>query len=132
KSVRVRDPQDVDRAVERYGGLVDGLLVEGWKEGVVGGGGAILDPLSFAEVRARVPVGVDVILAGGLDPDSVGEAVARFLPDVVDVSSGVEIDVGRKSHDRIRLFVQRARAVPWSRPGGARAEDTPQQRRAGS
>jgi phosphoribosylanthranilate isomerase len=130
KSVRVREPGDVGRAADLYGGLVQGLLLEGWKDGVVGGGGAILDPLSFAEVRARVPQGLDVILAGGLDPDTVGEAVARFLPDVVDVSSGVEIEVGRKSHDRVRLFIQRARAAPWSRRGEAPA-DTSAERRAG-
>jgi phosphoribosylanthranilate isomerase len=131
KSVRVRGSGDIDRAVELYGGLVQGLLVEGWKEGIVGGGGAILDPRSFPEVRARVPDGIDVILAGGLDPDTVGGAVARFLPDVVDVSSGVEIDVGRKSHHRVRLFIERAHAAPRGRPGGVRT-DTSEGRSAGS
>lgn len=111
KSVRVRSAEDVDRAMDSYGPWVDGLLLEGWKKGVVGGGGASLDPERFADVRARVPGTVDVILAGGLAPDNVGHAVARFAPDVVDVSSGVEMEPGRKSHDLIRLFVQRARAA---------------------
>jgi len=122
KSLRVRRADDVDRAVERYGDLVQGLLVEGWKDAVIGGGGAVLDPLRFSDVRAQLPGGLDMILAGGLDPDTIGEAVARFLPDVVDVSSGVEVETGRKSHDLVRLFIQRARAVPWHRPGGGRPD----------
>jgi phosphoribosylanthranilate isomerase len=111
KSIRARTGDDVDRAVDRYGEWVHGFLVEGWKEGVVGGGGVSLDPERFADIRSRVPSGLDVILAGGLDPDNVGGAVARFGPDVVDVSSGVETEPGRKSHELIRLFVRHARAA---------------------
>lgn len=128
KSVRVRAAEDVDRAVEAYGDRVDGLLLEGWKQGVVGGGGARLAPEALggppAGIRERVPERLDVVLAGGLHPDNVADAVARFAPDVVDVSSGVEDEPGRKSHDLIRLFVRRARDAATGRTPGS-AEHAP-------
>jgi phosphoribosylanthranilate isomerase len=54
---------------------------------------------------------VDIVLAGGLRPENVGEAIALIDPDVVDVSSGVESAPGIKDHIRMRAFrdaVQRA------------------------
>lgn len=109
KSIRVRRPDDVARAVDRYGEIVDGLLLEGFREGVVGGGGARLDVDALLTVRNEIPDHLEVILAGGLRPDTVGDAVARFLPDVVDVSSGVEHERGRKDSELVRRFVEAAR-----------------------
>jgi phosphoribosylanthranilate isomerase len=104
KAVRARATEDVERAVERYADVADGILVEGWKEGVVGGGSARLD----------------FILAGGLDADSVADAVAAFRPEVVDVSSGVERTRGDKDHALVERFVEAARgAAAAHAPGGA-------------
>lgn len=109
KAVRARELGDVERAVERYGAVADALLVEGWKEGVVGGGGATLR-LDPAAVRGAVGPALDFVLAGGLAPDSVDAAVAHFTPDVVDVSSGVESTRGEKSPELVRRFLQAAKS----------------------
>ena len=53
----------------------------------------------------------ELVLAGGLNPDNVAEAIAEVRPYGVDVSSGVESAPGRKSPARIADFVTRARAA---------------------
>jgi phosphoribosylanthranilate isomerase len=60
---------------------------------------------------ADLPEGPRYILAGGLDPDNVGLAVATANPWGVDVSSGVERSPGRKDPLKVKAFVERARAA---------------------
>lgn len=116
KAVRVREPGELDRAVEAFGEVAHGLLVEGWREGVVGGGGVRLGDALAERAGGAIPEGLDFILAGGLTADSVFDAVARFAPDVVDVSSGVEETLCRKDPLKVRRFVEEARRA-WSRAG---------------
>jgi phosphoribosylanthranilate isomerase len=59
----------------------------------------------------RVAAAREILLAGGLNPENVAEAVAQVQPFGVDVSSGVEDSPGRKSPERIAEFVTRARAA---------------------
>jgi phosphoribosylanthranilate isomerase len=53
----------------------------------------------------------DFVLAGGLGPDNVAEAVRRARPWGVDASSRLEISPGRKDHGMVADFIERAKAV---------------------
>ena len=87
----------------------DGLLLDAdvRDRGVLGGTGVTLPWAEIAdelhalrEARGRKPL----ILAGGLRPENVAQAIATLGPDVVDVSSGVEGAPGIKDHARMRAF----------------------------
>jgi phosphoribosylanthranilate isomerase len=81
-------------------------------DGPGGGGlGRLADHRRIASVAARRPV----VLAGGLSPENIGEAVRAVRPWGVDVSSGVEDAPGCKNPGRVCAFVEAARA-----DGGAR------------
>lgn len=114
KAVRAQSLEDVSRAVDRFADCVDGLLVEGWRDGVIGGAGArlALDPDS---VRSAIPTHLDFVLAGGLTPESVSVSVSRFRPDIVDVSSGIEGSIGVKDAILMRTFLASVR-IPTDVP----------------
>jgi phosphoribosylanthranilate isomerase len=63
------------------------------------------------DVAAEMARRHSVLLAGGLTPDNVGEAVRRVRPYGVDVASGVEARPGRKDEARVTRFVSQARAA---------------------
>jgi phosphoribosylanthranilate isomerase len=81
------------------------VLIDAAVAGAYGGTGARLD----LELAARVVGhcgGLSLTLAGGLDPENVGEAVRVVRPYAVDVASGVENAPGRKDFAKMRAFVQ--------------------------
>ncbi len=71
-----------------------------------GGGGQPFD----WEVARRVAERVPMMLAGGLSPENVHEAIGLVAPWAVDVSSGTETN-GRKDHARVRAFIEAVRAA---------------------
>jgi len=83
---------------------VDHVIVEGHADGSYGGTGTRADWAFVAEVAKRYPI----ILAGGLDPENVGDAISAVRPFGVDVSSGIETN-GVKDHGKIRRFFASAR-----------------------
>jgi phosphoribosylanthranilate isomerase len=92
--------------VAAYAAAADGLLVDSTTETGMGGTGETHD-WERTRTIARA-VDTPVVLAGGLTPDNVREAVATVDPFAVDVASGVEREPGRKDHDAVRAFVARA------------------------
>jgi phosphoribosylanthranilate isomerase len=109
KAIAVRSAADIREAGDRYAGAVHGLLLDGWSRHGHGGVGASFDWAAAAEARAELPRTLRVIVAGGLNPDNVGAVVSLLNPDVVDVSSGVEDELRRKSAARVREFIAAAR-----------------------
>ena len=104
KAVKVRDGTSAEEIVAslRPGAAIP--LLDTHAEGALGGTGRSFDWTVAAEVARRFPI----VLAGGLTPENVGEAVRRVRPWAVDVSSGVETD-GAKDVEKICAFVAAVR-----------------------
>ena len=106
KAVGVADAEDLP-ALDEYAQVADQLLVDAKppkNADLPGGNGFAFDWTLIANRRWSVPW----MLAGGLTPDNVAEAVALTKTQQVDVSSGVETAPGEKSADLIAQFVAAA------------------------
>lgn len=84
-----------------YQDLVSGYLLDTFHEKMRGGTGETFDWKILEQARPPGPV----ILAGGLSPENVGEAISRVNPFAVDANSGVEIEPGRKDLEKVKQFV---------------------------
>lgn len=107
----VRDATSL-QAIQRYldachavGRLPSALLLDGHKPGQHGGTGQPAPWHLLESFRPDVPI----ILAGGLTPENVGEAIRVVRPYGVDVASGVESAPGRKDVEKMRRFLGNAR-----------------------
>ncbi|NDY42520.1 phosphoribosylanthranilate isomerase [Dissulfurirhabdus thermomarina] len=109
KARRVRSADDIE-ALRPYEAAVRAFLLDAWAPDAHGGTGRTFD--WALAVRAVRELARPVILAGGLDPENVGRAVARVRPWAVDVSSGVERAPGRKDPARVAAFVRAVAAAP--------------------
>jgi phosphoribosylanthranilate isomerase len=109
KAIRLRDPDELARAVDDYAHAVDGLHIEGWSPLAAGGTGTSFDWDALAMRRELVPDSLPLVVAGGLNPDNVARASALLRPAVVDVSSGVELSPGVKDPAAVTAFVAAAR-----------------------
>lgn len=100
KALRMRDGLDVAAEARCYADA-QGLLLDTYQPGQAGGTGQSFD-------WKRVPRDLDkpIILAGGLTPDNVAEAIAVARPYAVDVSGGVEQAKGIKSAEKMAAFMR--------------------------
>jgi phosphoribosylanthranilate isomerase len=105
KALRVRSLADV-RAAEAY--RTDYHLLDAYRPDRPGGTGESFDWELLESRRSEVPL----ILAGGLSPENVAEAIEVARPFAVDVASGVEAEPGRKDHALLAAFLERARGDP--------------------
>ncbi len=93
----------------RFGMVADAVLLDTMVNGKLGGTGAVHDWDMSAEIVRSLKV--PVILAGGLNPGNVAEAIRKVRPYAVDVSSGTETG-GKKDPEKIRSFVREVRSCP--------------------
>lgn len=105
KALRMRDGLDVTGTARRYADA-QGLLLDAYVPGEAGGTGRRFD-------WTRVPQALDkpIILAGGLNPDNVAEAITVAHPYGVDVSGGVEQSRGIKSAAKMAAFMRGVESV---------------------
>ena len=111
-----------DGGAGRYDDVVDALLVDSVGEDGGGGTGRTHDWNATREFAASVDS--PVVLAGGLTPENVGDAVEAVDPFAVDVASGVEVAPGEKDHDAVREFVANATGAGAAATGEAEAVDS--------
>jgi phosphoribosylanthranilate isomerase len=102
KAFRVRGPESLTPLAEYR---VSAYLLDAYSPHAYGGTGEVFDwdCAVAAKEQGRV------VLAGGLNPDNVAEAVARVMPYGVDVSSGVESAPGKKDPEKVRRFIRQAK-----------------------
>jgi phosphoribosylanthranilate isomerase len=98
--------EDIE-ACRQAGRIPDALLIDAALPGSYGGTGTTASWGTLAE-RGSMFGDIPLILAGGLTPDNVAEAIRIVRPAAVDVASGVESAPGKKDPVKVRDFVANA------------------------
>jgi phosphoribosylanthranilate isomerase len=106
KAIRVKSLDSL-APLEQFRNLVSGFLLDTYTPDTLGGTGRIFN----WDVALEAKQFGRIILAGGLTPDNVAAAVGHVRPYAVDVSSGVELLKGKKDHDKMKRFIERAKAA---------------------
>ena len=102
-----RDAFAIEAEAVAEDGSADAMLIDSRTRHTSGGTGLTFDWAAAKDALARVDY--RTIVAGGLTPDNVGNAIAALHPWGVDVVSGVESQPGRKSPEKLREFLRRAK-----------------------
>lgn len=98
----------LDEAVRR-GALPAAVLIDSSSPGHFGGTGKAVDWRRLSEqLKEMTSQPTQVVLAGGLTPENIAEAITTVKPAAVDVASGVEYAPGRKDASRVSQFVEAA------------------------
>ncbi|MBN2251752.1 MAG: phosphoribosylanthranilate isomerase [Candidatus Altiarchaeota archaeon] len=108
KQIPVTGPESCDYANE-FIDYVDALLLDTKTAGVLGGTGKTHDWNVSRAIAGSIKK--PVILAGGLSPENVGEAIDKVRPYAVDVASGVEKVPGIKDGEKIGKFILNAKSI---------------------
>ena len=107
KVIKVVAAGDVEQGIKAYEAVADRLMFDA-AEGILPGGNG--EPFDWTILSGR-KIALPWLLAGGLTPENVAEAVRVTGARAVDVSSGVEETRGVKSIDKIRTFLDRVKAL---------------------
>jgi len=104
KALRVREGMDVVEVAKRYRDAA-GILLDSYQEGIPGGTGQTFDWSCIPQLNQPL------ILAGGLKFENVAAAIQQVKPYAVDVSGGVELTKGVKSHQKMAEFMNEVHKV---------------------
>ncbi|HUE74287.1 MAG TPA: phosphoribosylanthranilate isomerase [Pirellulaceae bacterium] len=99
---------DIGRESDKEPLAPQAVLLDAYQPGAYGGTGQVVD-WNIVRNERDLLMGLPVILAGGLTPENVAEAIATARPDAVDVASGVESSPGKKDPEKVRQFIAEAR-----------------------
>ncbi|MDP3111420.1 MAG: phosphoribosylanthranilate isomerase [Thermodesulfovibrionales bacterium] len=106
KAIRVKSIDNLE-IISKYKNKVSAFLLDTYTPEIFGGTGQIFN----WDIAIEAKQFGKIILAGGLTPENVEQAVRQVHPYAVDVSSGVEAEKGKKDHAKLRLFIKRAKSV---------------------
>ena len=103
KALRVQKGDDVTALVNQYPSA-SAMLLDAYKAGVPGGTGEVFDWSLIPDNLSK-----PIVLAGGLTPSNVEQAIKQIKPYAVDVSGGVELSKGIKSEPKVQEFISGAK-----------------------
>ncbi len=102
KALRMKAGANIAQQAQQYPSA-SAILLDSYQQGVPGGTGQTFDWDSIPELQQPL------ILAGGLSPDNVADAIKAVRPYAVDVSGGVEAAKGIKDHQKMAAFINEVR-----------------------
>lgn len=105
KALRMRDDIDLQREFTHYASAC-AILLDSYRAGTPGGTGE-----TFSWDRIPEKAEKPIVLAGGLRPDNVADAVKSVRPYAVDVSGGIEVSKGIKDAEKMRQFVTEVKRI---------------------
>ncbi len=110
KAFRIKTIESLEE-LDSYQNVVDTFLLDAYHPQMLGGTGKTLNWQDLQQFKPAKPW----MLAGGLTPDNVLEALSRLQPDGIDLSSGVERSPGNKDLDKVALLFNQLASLKSSR-----------------
>ena len=107
KAFRIQNEWDIEN-IKRYQGAVRAILLDTFQKGKAGGTGQTFD-WSLA-LKAK-ETGIPIVLAGGLSPENIQEAITTVKPYAVDINSGIEERPGKKDPFLMKQLMVKIRDI---------------------
>lgn len=106
KAIRIKSIDSLE-PLKTFKNLVSAFILDAYTADALGGTGQKFN----WDIAVEAKQFGRIILAGGLTPDNIRNAIVHVKPYGVDVSSGVEREKGKKDHQKMKLFIERAKSA---------------------